>query len=238
MRGTVVIDFIGNAADNIYILNKTQNLYTTTNLAGHFSIQAKAKDTLIFKGSFLQERNFVVNPWALQQENVIIHMNNEKIKLKELVVKPKLTGYIEKDIKTVHKDDTKEKLYASLGLNIHVLDLEPKEKVSPLFSSILTLDVISVIKHLNGHYRKLENLQAYEKYAKKISTIKAFLGTKFFVNTIGIPEKDIEQFLIFAENNQTQRFNLYFEEKSYLSLSVLLQSEATEFKKRLLKRGH
>lgn len=163
-------------------------------------------------------------------------MNKEKIKLDELLVKPKLTGYISKDIKTVTKDKSKEKLYASLGLDIHLLDIKQEEKIEAILPSILTLDIISIIKHLNGYYKNLENLREYEKYFTKLDGIKDFLGVEYFTNYLNIPETDIYQFLIFVENKNNLKFNNYYQTKSYLALSKLLQGNVPLYIKRIKKR--
>ncbi|MBV7440462.1 hypothetical protein KRX57_03445 [Weeksellaceae bacterium TAE3-ERU29] len=236
IKGTVVIDFEDVNPENIHVLNKTQNIYTTTDIVGHFNIQAQENDTIIFSGSFLQERNFVVNSWALNNPDLVIHMNMEKIKLEELVVKPKLTGFIKKDVRTVPKDDTKEKLYASLGIDIKVLDIKPEEKRASLLPSLLTLNVEAVYKILSGYYRNMENLREYEKYMATINNVRDFLGKDFFVTYLNLPETEIEQFLIFVQGQDTQKFKTYYQTKNYLSLSALLEEEVEPYKQRLKQR--
>lgn len=167
LSGNVVIDFSNTTADGIKILNQTKKLYTTTDMTGHFTISASVKDTIIFSGSFLETRKFIVTQTALSNPNFTIHLNTENIKLADLVVRPKLTGFIEKDIATVPNDKRKENLYKSLGIDIRVLDIKYVEKKTPILQSITSVDVISILKHLNGYYRKLESLQTYEKYIKK-----------------------------------------------------------------------
>ena len=236
LKGTVVIDFADAKANDIYILNKTQNIYTTTDIVGHFSIKADINDTIEFKGAFLQERNFIVNNWALNNSNLVIHMNMEKINLEELIVKPKLTGYIKKDVGTVPKDDKKEKLYASLGIDIRTLDIKPEEKQEPVLSSPLSLNVEALLKLTTGYYRKMKNLREYESYIKKINDVRDFIGKDFFTTYLNLPETEIEQFLVFVEGRNSIDFKSYYYAKNYLLMSKLLEEESKIYKARIKQR--
>ena len=236
IKGTVVIDFEDVKPEGIHILNKTQNIYTVTDIVGHFNIHAQINDTIVFSGNFLEERNFIVSAWAINNPDLAIHMNMEKIKLEELVVKPKLTGFVKKDVETVPKDDTKEKLYASLGINIKVLDIKPEEKRASILPSLLTLNVEAVYKILSGYYRNMENLREYEKYTTTINNVRDFLGKDFFTTYLNLPETEIEQFLIFVEGRNPQEFKVYYQTKNYLSITALLEKEATFYKQRIEQR--
>ena len=101
VRGTAVVDFSDVKASNIHVLNRTKNIYTVTDISGHFNIEASVGDTLEFKGDFLVERDFIINAWVMSNSNLIIHMNVDKIELQELLARPKLTGNFQKDIKLI-----------------------------------------------------------------------------------------------------------------------------------------
>lgn len=236
IRGTILIDFADAKASNIHILNKTKNIYAVTDISGHFNIEAGIKDTLEFKGDFLKERNFIVDSWALDNPNLVIHMDVDKIELEELVVKPKLTGDMRKDVKTVPKDKTKEKLYASLGINIKTLDKKPQERRGSLIPAILTLDIITIYKIASGYYRKLDNLREYDAYIKELYSIRDFLGEDFFVNELNLPKSEIEQFLVFAEARNSEIFKQNYTNKSYLPISQLLEKESTTYKEIIKQR--
>ncbi|UVD86325.1 carboxypeptidase-like regulatory domain-containing protein [Ornithobacterium rhinotracheale] len=236
LSGNVVIDFSNTTADGIKILNQTKKLYTTTDMTGHFTISASVKDTIIFSGSFLETRKFIVTQTALSNPNFTIHLNTENIKLADLVVRPKLTGFIEKDIATVPNDKRKENLYKSLGIDIRVLDMKYEENKEPILKNITTLDVISLFKHLNGYYRKLESLQTYEKYIKKINEVREFIGDDFFINYLKLPKDEIQQFVIFTQYRNQAAYEQAFKTKSYLAMSSLLKKELPLYLKRIEER--
>uniref|UniRef100_UPI0039A6AA3B hypothetical protein n=1 Tax=Ornithobacterium rhinotracheale TaxID=28251 RepID=UPI0039A6AA3B len=236
LSGSVVIDFSNAKPEGIKILNSTQRLYTTTDIAGHFTISATVGDTVIFSGSFLQTRKFIVTRAALKNPHFTIHLNTEDIKLADLVVRPKLTGFIERDVATVPNDRRKENLYKSLGIDIKVLDLHFEEKKTPILKGITSLDVISLIKHMNGYYRKLGNLQEYEKYIEKINGVREFLGDDFFVKYLKLPKDEIQQFIIFTQYRNQAAYEQAYRGKSYLSLSALFQKELPDYLKRIKQR--
>ncbi|MGV4605503.1 hypothetical protein [Ornithobacterium rhinotracheale] len=236
LSGNVVIDFSNTTADGIKILNQTKKLYTTTDMTGHFTISASVKDTIIFSGSFLETRKFIVTQTALSNPNFTIHLNTENIKLADLVVRLKLTGFIEKDIATVPNDKRKENLYKSLGIDIRVLDMKYEENKEPILKNITTLDVISLFKHLNGYYRKLESLRKYEGYIKKINDVREFLGDDFFVTYLKLPKNEIQSFLIFVQYRNQATYEQAFKTKSYLAMSSLLKKELPLYLKRIEER--
>lgn len=236
LSGSVVIDFSNATADGIKILNQTKKLYTTTDMTGHFTISASVNDTIIFSGSFLETRKFIVTESALNNPHFAIHLNTENIKLADLVVRPKLTGFVEKDVATVPNDKRKENLYKSLGIDIKVLDIKYEENKDPILKNITTLDVISLFKHLNGYYRKLESLRKYEGYIKKINDVREFLGDDFFVTYLKLPKNEIQSFLIFAQYRNQAAYEQAFQTKSYLAMSSLLQKELPIYLKRIEER--
>ncbi|QAR30067.1 hypothetical protein EQP59_01185 [Ornithobacterium rhinotracheale] len=236
LSGSVVIDFSNAKPEGIKILNSTQRLYTTTDIAGHFTISATVGDTVIFSGSFLQTRKFIVTRAALKNPHFTIHLNTEDIKLADLVVRPKLTGFMDKDVATVPNDKRKENLYTSLGIDIKVLDMKYEENKEPILKNITTLDVISLFKHLNGYYRKLESLRKYEGYIKKINDVREFLGDDFFVTYLKLPKNEIQSFLIFVQYRNQATYEQAFKTKSYLAMSSLLKKELPPYLKRIEER--
>lgn len=236
LSGSVVLDFSDAQPSGIKILNQTKKLYTTTDMTGHFTISASAKDTLIFSGPFLETRKFILTPKTLSNPNFTIHLNTENIKLADLVVRPKLTGFMEKDVATVPNDKHKENLYKSLGIDIKVLDMKYEEKKAPILQGITSLDVMSILKHLNGYYRKLGNLQAYEKYIKKINEVREFMGDDFFVVYLKLPKDEIPQFVIFTQYRNQAAYDQAFYTKSYLALSSLFQKELSNYLARIKER--
>lgn len=237
LSGIVVVDFEDRDASGILVLNKSNKMYTTTDIAGHFSITAEEGDVLSFSGAFLEDRDFVVTKKALRSKSLAIHVNVENIKLDELLVKPKLTGNYKKDIATVPKNDDVEKLYASLGIDIRTRDIEPEEKVEKVLPGLFSLNVGALYKLLSGDKRRLENLRAYDSKMLKITYVKDYLGDEFFTDYLHLPKGEIYQFLVYVQGKYTFLYDSYYFNKDFMQMQLLLESKAKEYRKRLKERA-
>lgn len=242
VRGLVMVDFRDMHAEGVLITNQNTKITAITDLSGSFKIQASMGDTLLLQSPFLYDRKFVMKASSFDFDPLVIHMNQEVITLEDMIVKAPLTGDLQKDIKSVKIRDDVEKLYQNLGIDIRTLDIEPKEKrgaVLPKIAGIpipVSLDVESLLKSITGYYRRMENLEQYEKLEKRIITVKKHLGIKYFENIIGIPENEIYQFLLYVYDFSGGKYESYYAQKDFLSMDQLLRSKASTYLERIKKR--
>lgn len=243
ISGLVVVDFSEIKAEGIYIENRRTKITSVTDISGHFQIEVQLGDTLLFHSPFVVSRKFTMTPVAFNKHPLIVHIHQEVIELADLVVKPELTGYLEKDIKTVEINNDIEDLYKKLGIDIRVLDIEPKEKrakVFPRLGSIpipTSLNIESIYKNFSGYYRRMENLDKYEKLEDKLNGVKDYLGNDFFKDDLKIPEQSIREFLEYTDGNSDGKYDLFFKQQDYLNMERLLEVKSDSFKKRLRQRG-
>ncbi|MCK0206116.1 hypothetical protein [Ornithobacterium rhinotracheale] len=235
LSGRAVIDGSHTEASEILIENKTQNIRVKTNDSGDFSIPAKAEDLIVFSGSFIETRQFFVTQTALDNLNFTIHLNIENIKLDDLNVNKKLSGDMQKDLSTVRKDERKKELYKNLGFDVSIFDLHPEEKKEQI-STGLNLNLGAPYKNLSGYYRKMKNRQDYDSYIERINYVRDFMGESFFTKILKLPAEEIEQFLIFVENRKPKEFNEFYQSKSMLGFSNLLENEVTLYLDRIKNR--
>lgn len=239
LSGVIVVDFRDDYPEGILITNKSTKMYSTSGLAGSFRIDAKVGDTLLFQGSYLIDREFVVRKSTFNLKPFVIHMNYEVITLSDVIVRPPLTGDLSKDINTVKIRDDVEKVYANLGIDIRTLDMVPQERqetILPRLGGIpipTSLNVEALYKSLTGYYRRMENLNQFEKLDKRIVDVKQYLGSDFFVNTLQIPEADIRGFLLYSYDHSDGRYESYYLQSDFLSLAALFRETSINFKRRL-----
>ncbi|MCK0199646.1 hypothetical protein [Ornithobacterium rhinotracheale] len=235
LSGRAVIDGSHTEASEILIENKTQNIRVKTNDSGDFSIPAKAEDLIVFSGSFVETRQFFVTQTALDNPNFTIHLNIENIKLDDLNVNKKLSGDMQKDLATVRKDERKKELYKNLGFDVSIFDLHPEEKKEQI-STGLNLNLGALYKNLSGYYRKMKNRQDYDSYIERINYVRDFMGESFFTKILKLPAEEIERFLIFVENRKPKEFNEFYQSKSMLGFSNLLENDITLYLDRIKNR--
>ena len=233
LKGMIVVDFKSDTPEGVWIINTTSGVYSVSDLTGSFQIKAAVGDTLHLQGSFLQDRKFYVRSSSFNHDPLVIHMNYEVVMLEDLVVKAPLTGDLRKDIASVKIRDDVEKIYANLGIDIRTLDMDPKEKREAVLPAITSLNVDALYKVVTGYYRRMENLNQFERLEKRLIDVREYLGVKYFDQVIGIPENEIRGFLLYAYDHSDMMYETYYLQQDYLSLDHLFRSLAPEFRKRL-----
>ena len=239
LDGMIVVDFRNDYPEGVVITNQNTKVYSMSDIAGTFRLKASVGDTLLFQGSFLVDRKFVVRKSSFDLKPLVIHMNYEIITLKDVIARAPLTGDLRKDIKSVKVRDDIEKLYANLGIDIRTLDMKPQEKkqdVIPKLGPIpipTSLNVEALYKSLTGYYRKMENLNQFERLEQRLNDVREYLGVDFFEETLGIPESDIRGFLLYTYDHSNGEYESYYLQQDYLSLGKLFRDKAPIFKKRL-----
>lgn len=242
LRGLIVVDFRDMDAEGVLITNRTTKISAISDMTGSFSIQVSVGDTLFLQGAFLEDRKFVVRKNSFTYNPLVIHMNQEVIALKDLIVKAPLTGDLQKDIKSVKIRDDVEKLYKNLGIDIRTLDMKPKEKKADVLPKIAgipiptSLNIEALYKSISGYYRRMENLNQFERLEQRLNDVKAYLGVTYFEEIIGIPENEIHGFLLYVYDHSGRKYESYYLQEDYLSMDHLLRSKAELYRKRLKKR--
>ena len=242
VNGMIVVDFKTETPSEVLISNKNSGVYAISDLTGSFKIKAAIGDTLHFQGTFLQDRKFLVRSSTFEYNPIVIHMNYEVITLADVIAKPRLTGDMRKDLATVEANEDVEKIYANLGIDIRTLDMQPKERKEDIIPKLggipipTSLNVEALYKTITGYYRRMENLNQFERLEKRLLDVKDYLGIKYFEQTLGIAEPDIRGFLLYVYDHSQGQYEMFYLQKDFLSMDKLLRSIAPEFRKRIEER--
>ncbi len=84
--------------ENVHVINKTSNKYSTTNSNGEFKIQAKQFDTIVFSSILYQIKATVISQEDIEKKSLLIELQDYVNALDEVVVGKILTGDLESDI--------------------------------------------------------------------------------------------------------------------------------------------
>ncbi len=85
--------------ENIHVINKTSNKFTTTNKKGGFKIQVKLNDTLVFSSIQYKLKAIIISPKNIKEHYVLVYLNESVNVLDEVIVGKLLTGSLDSDIK-------------------------------------------------------------------------------------------------------------------------------------------
>jgi hypothetical protein len=87
--------------ENIHVINKTAQVFTTTNASGSFKISAKLNDTLQFTSIQHKLKEVVVDPSIFIEKQLNVHLEELTYQLDEVVVGRILTGDLLIDLSNV-----------------------------------------------------------------------------------------------------------------------------------------
>ena len=210
----------------VYVLNRTSNKATITNLNGYFSIPAQEKDTIEFSAVQFTNKKIVITAAILQQNNWVVALEVALTELKEVVVKPfYLSGNIATDLNSLTLEPVVDG--RSLGLpNQNVKALTSDERA--LYSSMSGGPILSLINALNGETKRLkERVKRNYRYARTMR-VKRFYADSLFVNELEIEKDNIDLFMLYCEYRDD--FQVVINTKDQLKIWGYLRERSVEFK--------
>lgn len=240
--GQIVIDFSTLPSNDVFVTNKRTQITAKTGLSGTFRIQAQVQDTLLIYAPFLESRRFIVSQRALELRPVMIHMNQEVVQLQDVISVAPLTGDLPYDVAQASKNRDVEELYKALGLDIRQLDRIPKEQIANVFPRIAgipiptSLDIETLYKHLTGYYRRMRNLDAFERLETRIHFVKEYFGPDYFEKTLGLPYEETHGFLLYLYDHTNNLYEISYHSRDMLTMEQLMRDGAPVFKERLRVR--
>lgn len=232
ITGRIIIDLEDSSPEGIYITNSRTQYTSITDLTGTFSIKAEAGDSLLIRSYFYESRRFYLSETLINKSLIYIHLNLQPIALDEAIIRPKLTGYLEEDVKYNAGPDPIKELYASLGINP---DVKPRRDASGFQMwkdvSPLNLNVEKFLDVLTGDLRKRQNLFNYEDREEILTKINSFFGEDYFVKDLEIPKEKIHEFLFFTYETTSLRYN--YDSNNYLKMMENFSNSSKTYLKRL-----
>ena len=84
--------------ENIHVINKTSNKFTTTNKIGGFKLQVKLNDILVFSSIQYKLQSIIISPKNITEQYVVVNLIESVNVLDEVIVGKVLTGDLDSDI--------------------------------------------------------------------------------------------------------------------------------------------
>ncbi len=90
--------------ENIHVINKTSQFFTTTNIKGLFNIPVKLNDTVVFSSIQHKLKEVIINEEIISTKICLVELNELINELDEVTIGKILTGDLIKDINNVEGD--------------------------------------------------------------------------------------------------------------------------------------
>ena len=166
--------------ENIHVINRTSNYFTTTNSEGYFRITASYKDSLLFKSVKYKEKTVQVSFRNIQESEMTIYLEEQINVLDEVIVGRVLTGKLDSDIQNSEAErpidfyDLGLPGYTGKPMTQSQRRLEAARKAQPGL-----IPILSLINAISGRTKMLKERVALERRYDLMKSIKDRLGPDF-----------------------------------------------------------
>ena len=222
---------ITNEADieGIHVLNLASRFNTITDENGHFSINVKLRDTLLFSSIKYMPEKVVVTEAIFEKGIITVKLSELVNELDEVFLKPNLSGNIGADLKKIKT----EKPINFDDVGIPGFKGEPKEKIVPLYFAVtpLSVNLEALYKHISGYYKDLKTRRKWEYENNAVAKMLNYYTLSFFTTTFGIPENRVYDFLLYS--TETTSIESEFKNEHYGSVLLILEEKAKIYTKRI-----
>ncbi len=222
---------ITNDADieGIHVLNTSSRYNTITNENGHFSIDVKPQDTLIFSSIKYMPEKVVVTDAIFEKGVITVKLTELVNELDEVFLEPDLSGNIAADLKKIKT----EKPINFDDVGIPGFKGKPEEKIVPMYFAVtpLSVNLEALYKHISGYYKELKIRRKWEYENNAVAQILNYYTLPFFTTTYGIPENRVYDFLLFCA--ETTQIENDFKKEHYGSVLLVFEEKGKLYASRL-----
>ncbi|OBQ55835.1 hypothetical protein JJL45_06725 [Tamlana sp. s12] len=178
--------------ENIHVINKTQQLFTTTNARGEFTISVKVHDTLVFSSIQHKPQNVVVSESVFKNKTLVVTLEEQINVLDEVTVGKTLTGDLLADIKNTTGEapinfyDVGIPGYTGKVATQSERRLSQANGEGVAFKTImlqvlsLNVPVEPILNAISGRTKVLKQHVALEQKSELLHDIKVKFSTMFF----------------------------------------------------------
>lgn len=226
-------------AENIHVINKTAQIFTTTNRKGEFTITAKLNDTLVFSSIQHVSKQVVVSNKIIETKTCLIELKEQINELDEVIVGKVLTGDLSSDIENVEGKAPinfydvgipgyKGKKATQSERRLHEAGEFKPSQLLGLLGGGLPLNPI--LNGISGRTKELKQRVKLESNAELLRVIKSKLAKDFF-SVYQLDESLRTDFFYFCE--ESLDFNERCNGKSDIEIWEFLKEKLTQYKNNL-----
>jgi len=201
----------GSMLQGVLVINLTKEIETKTDGFGQFSIKAATGDLLIFTGSIIHRKRFLVEEEHFTQENTI------QLEAQDI------------EIKAVEIEDYGVN---SVGLGLvregYIKDTQAERKLISATDKGAgnSVSIINLINTITGRKRMLKKILEMEKEDQRSNRLSEIFEEAYFLETLKIKSDDISEFKLFALHQISEGLG-----KEKLELFLIQSAEEYRFLK-------
>lgn len=218
-----------NDIEGVHILNTSSRYNSITNENGHFSIEVKLQDTLLFSSIKYMPEKILVTDTIFEKGVITVQLTELVNELDEVFLEPNLSGNIAADLKKIKT----EKPINFDDVGIPGFKGEPEEKIVPLYFVVTptSVDVEALYKYISGYYKELKIRRRWEMENNAVAQMLNYYTISFFTTTYGIPENRVYDFLLFCA--ETTQIESDFKKEHYGSVLLIFEEKGKLYASRL-----
>jgi len=191
--------------EGIHVFNQTLQIYTITNTNGAFEIPMRINDTITFSAIKYELKKVILTKENINDAFLEVLLTEKTNQLDEVHIGLKLTGNLEKDIKSIKTvtpiELSKTDSFRGLGEDKEVRPSGVKTIKNETLSSFEGTDILGLVNVMRSLFPEKEKV-----YISKVtplqytrSTLVVYYGNDFFKNQLNISKTDEERFILFSE---------------------------------------
>ena len=226
-----------NDVENIHVINKTAQIFTTTNKKGEFKIIAKLNDTLAFSSIQHIPKQITVSKRTILNRALIVKLEEQINELDEVVVGKVLTGDLLSDIKNADTDTPINFYDVGIPGYTGKPATQSKRRLSEagVFKPKMLLGALSgsiplnpILNGISGRTKMLKNRVEIEAKEALMKSIKARLAKDFLISN-PLEKDEVADFFYFCSDDEN--FLEYCTEQSDFKTLIFLRMKYKQYQK-------
>lgn len=218
--------------ENIHVINKTAQKFTTTNVYGEFKITASLNDTIVFSSIQHKLLSILVDTEIITNKTIVVTLEEQLNALDQVVVGKLLSGDISSDIGNVDGEPITAK-----KAGIPSYQGPPKTQSERKLNEATTgggfIPLFPIINAISGRTKKLKTQVKLEEKETLMYSLKARLSEYLFqMNPL---EADYQMEFFYAVSEEPD-FMTKCKNQSDMLILEYLNEKLTEFKTNLETR--
>lgn len=215
--------------ENIHVINKTSQVFTTTNAFGGFKISAKLNDVLHFTSIQHQLKEVVVDATIIIDKHVEVHLEELTYTLDEVVIGRMLTGDLLQDVGNIEGSSITAK---QLGIPSYQgkLKTQSERRLNEATTGGGFIPLNPILNAITGRTKQLKNQIKLERKDDLLYSIRKRLEAILFSNEI-LTENLRTDFFYFC--SEDANFVSRCKAKSDLEILEFLKEKLAQYKANL-----
>jgi hypothetical protein len=215
--------------ENIHVINKTAQIFTTTNVYGEFRITASLNDTIVFSSIQHKLLSIIVDQKIVTDRTLVVALEEQLNALDEVIVGKVLSGDILADIGDVYGEPMTAKK-AGIPSYQGPLKTQSERKLIEATTGGGIIPLNPIINAITGRTKELKNQVKLEEKETLMYSIKARLSENLFEMNSLDQEYIMEYFYFVSEQDD---FLSWCKNKSDIHILEYLNENLTAFKNQL-----